>query len=48
MKTELRYYRGEKSKYYSSVYFEKIDTNKLEGVTEIISTTNKIIIWINY
>lgn len=45
MKTEIREHNGNYESYYLSIYLYDIDETKLEGVTKVIITQSKKIIW---
>ena len=45
MKTEIREHNGNYESFYLYTYYYDIDETKLEGVTKVIITPSKKIIW---
>ena len=45
MITEIREHKGDYKNFYLSIYYENIDERSLQGVTKVIITPSKKIIW---
>ena len=45
MITEIREHKGDYKNFYLSIYYENIDERSLPGVTKVIITPSKKILW---